>query len=114
MQSLLHLGARPCRPSMSLMILIGHVPPDPLVEHGPVCLRAQKVRSSIKQFYKRGRSVVAGLLKKHDFDTVFVFITSHYLSTLVCACSCLTLIPARSRWFLDRLFLLSVGLCLSR
>jgi len=43
----------------------------------------QKLRQSIKQFYKRGRFVVEGLQKKHDFDVVFVFITSHYLSTLV-------------------------------
>ncbi len=41
------------------------------------------MRQSIKQFYKRGRDVVSGLLHKHSFDTVFVWMTSHYLDALV-------------------------------
>lgn len=49
----------------------------------------QKVRQAIKQFYKRGRFVVDSLKKKqHKFDTVFVFMTSHYLSTMVSAGIC--------------------------
>lgn len=41
-----------------------------------------KVRQSVRQFYKRGREVVSTLLRKHSFDTVFVYMTSHYVDTL--------------------------------
>lgn len=41
-----------------------------------------KVRQSLKQFYKRGREVVSTLLKKHAFDTVFVYITAQHVATL--------------------------------
>jgi len=54
-----------------------------ITAQGGYDIRTQrKVRQSIMQFYRRGREVVSGLLNKHSFDTVFVYMTSHYLDTM--------------------------------